>query len=211
MAPTLRRNNHNNNNTACTTSNDQNAVPTMKTNGKRKADASPIRHDKAKRSALGNLTNAAPVNHHADGKNATKPSAAMARKKVVAKKKTENISFIKNSLRTMAAPAATTTDYAAVLDLPRPTKVQTRASIRGIADATIIKPVNVTKPLQTRRISNEFDESKSADFIGKKSTEGRIVVLAAPPPPQKESKAMPTRRISNEFEKTGDDTLYISW
>lgn len=217
MAPTLRR-------AAMATvnlNNDQNMGPTIKTNGKRKADASPIRHDKVKRSALGNLTNAVPNNHaEIAGKVDVKPAAAaIPRKKAVAKKKNENIpTTTTNTLRPSVSQSSMTMIEQPI---PRPTKVQTRASARGkpVASPIVVaKPApppamkaefNVAMKPTARRISNEFsdetDKQRDESTDRRRSLcDGRIVVNAAA---QNATKLPPTRRISNDF----DDTLYMSW
>lgn len=220
MAPTLRRAamstvNHNN---------DQNMGPTIKTNGKRKADASPIRHDKVKRSALGNLTNAVP-NNHADiaGKVDVKPAAAaaIARKKAVAKKKNENIPTTTTTTNTLRPSVSQSSMTLIEQPIPRPTKVQTRASARGkpVASPIVVaKPApppamkaefNVAMKPTARRISNEFsdetDKQRDESTDRRRSLcDGRIVVNAVA---QNATKLPPTRRISNDF----DDTLYMSW
>lgn len=128
---------------------------------KRKADASPLKNDKVKRSALGNLTNAvanATIDKKAGKVELVKKEAT--KKTVTATKALKNIQnfLIPQNDALKAKPA---------------TKILTRAAARNaappitIADATILKSkdfLEIQKPT-TRRISNEFDRTDDSLYM----------------------------------------------
>lgn len=168
------------------TINDQNIGP-MKKGGKRKADSSPV-YEKVKRSALGNLTNAV-INAKEIGDKKIKLGTGTIQGRKVVNGVLTNVAnkFVNNTTTSVAslqlsnvvAPQKKTTKgfqvpQIAVPKLPgaaatRPTKVLTRAAARANQpiDTTIIKKEIVPnlevvqKP--TRRISNEFEKSKTLD------------------------------------------------
>lgn len=149
---------------------DQNVEPIV-TRGKRKAENSPLKNDKIKRSALGNLTNNVNTLHLDDDV-----------KKVVAK--------IQNEAQKKATGALKQREIGAGGMVLRPTKVNTRANTRNAiaqiieeqkvlaqaqaqaqtqnqAAATVAKKkddLEVVKP-PTRRISNEFNKTEESLYM----------------------------------------------
>lgn len=177
--------------------------------GKRKADASPIKNDRVKRSALGNLTNAV-INCNTDDSVAAKGGAAGA----IVKKKQP----IHNVLKKTALTTTLGSNNSGVIvnlsnnnavaggilkistlgefQIPksigigqvptaRPTKVMTRAALRATSTTAIAKNKQQTgKAFETTAIkAKEITEAAAAKLT--------------------------TRRISNDFEKT-EDSLYVS-
>lgn len=129
---------------------------------KRKADASPLKNDKVKRSALGNLTNAVTTNQTIDKKGAKIEIV----KKESNKKTVTGAKTLKN-IQNFLIPQND------VLKAKPATKILTRAAARNacapptVADTTILKPkefLEIQKPT-TRRISNEFDRTDDSLYM----------------------------------------------
>lgn len=147
---------------------------------KRKADLSPIKNDRIKRSALGNLTNAL-ISTDSD-ENLKKGSMAVALPSTVAKKDDgTNV--------TKAQPISSRTRAAA--------KVQTKASTNKSKGTKILcdfLPPPQKKPQATEK-SSKLTHEGIVTAVSSKQTE--------------EVPVKTSRRISNDFEKT-EESLYVS-
>lgn len=160
------------------TINDQN-IGSLKRGGKRKAESSPIQ-EKTKRSALGNLTNAV-INAKENGDKKIKlETANMVLRKTfqmpqpVAPKQTTYGSYATGRAAGLV-PLKPSQPYGPYKQLEevsaatRPTKVLTRAAARACQPVdTVIKKEALPLKLEvvkkpTRRISNEFEKSKTLD------------------------------------------------
>lgn len=166
----------------------------MLTRGKRKADNSPIKNDKIKRSALGNLTNNVKIMtlhpSDEDTKQPKKPTAQQLQALLDAKN-LDNLNIL--AAATAPVPAATAN------------KIMTRASIKT-EDAVenchrVLDKFEEALARKSRRIPIPLKKPVVADQrapVPKK--------LVAPPPP---AAIKPVRRISNDFNKT-EESLYMS-
>lgn len=151
---------------------DQNIDP-AKRNGKRKADGSPIRNDKIKRSALGNLTNAVVQKAGGDDENCKKNLGhkVVPLKKTLTNMTNQVLKLVTQDRQISAFPAP------AALPAHRPAKVMTRAAARAnsipkqVSNTTAVKPktttaevITVAKPT-TRRISNDFEKAEESLYM----------------------------------------------
>ncbi|EDW16505.1 G2/mitotic-specific cyclin-B3 [Drosophila mojavensis] len=182
---------------------DQN-VENMQTRGKRKADHSPIKNDKIKRSALGNLTNNVKIMTLHPGDEDTqqqlpkKPTAQQLQALLDAKKNDNS-----NIIAAAAAPA-----IAAAL----PNKIMTRASSKS--EDTV---ENCHRALDRFEEALALKRTRKPPVAQKKPTtviaEQKIVTAQAPVAPKlaapHPAAAIKVRRISNDFNKT-EESLYMS-
>lgn len=198
------------------TINDQNNMAPTTRGGKRKAEGSPIRNDKAKRSALGNLTNA--VNNAKDSQaivlgtrkrdivvpikkttstTITATNSVSSGAVLLAEKKpvVESIKNEKSLLMVVPIGDSTTTKNSS-LPSTRPTKVLTRAAARASSNVPNQQQANTTQMLAAKQ------KKEQQQKLSEQQQQQQHQQL----PP----KAI--RRISNEFEKskTEDDSLYMS-
>lgn len=195
--------------------NDQNADITGKKGigtmiGKRKADASPIKNDRVKRSALGNLTNAV-INCNTDADSVAAKgglAGAIVKKKQQPinsqLKKTASTTTIGSNSSVIVKACSTNAVAGGILKIStlgefqipksigigqvptaRPTKVMTRAALRA---------TSTTATAKNNQQTGEVFESTA--IKAKEITEAAAAKLT-------------TRRISNDFEKT-EDSLYVS-
>ncbi|KAH8416347.1 hypothetical protein KR009_000076 [Drosophila setifemur] len=180
---------------------DPNAENFQTTRGKRKADHSPIKIDKIKRSALGNLTNNVKIlTPHAAGQQQEEEAVAAGGKKPMDAKNQENL--------TINAFAAATA--------PTNAKMVTRASSK--TDDTV---ENCHRVLDKIEEAMARPRPRPKAVPPKKNALGdmplQMPVLMPPMPPMPmQSLAAPqmavpktVRRISNDFNKT-EDSLYMS-
>ncbi|XP_030573698.1 G2/mitotic-specific cyclin-B3 [Drosophila novamexicana] len=176
----------------------------MQTRGKRKADNSPIKNDKIKRSALGNLTNNVkimtlhPGDEDSKQQLPKKPTAQQLQALLDAKT-IDNL----NVLAAVTAP----------LPAAMPNKIMTRASTK-----TEDSVENCHKVLDKFEEALARQKTRKAPVAAKKPAtvlvEPKVAPmqapvvqkLAAPPPP---AAVKPVRRISNDFNKT-EESLYMS-
>lgn len=201
---------------------------------KRKADASPQRNDKVKRSALGNLTNASNANNAqqqngagGNGKeNALKAQAAVSmllqqhgkqqqqqtQPLVVTRKDAENACPSIGQLATMHQMQQS------IMAAPRPTKVLTRAAARATLPNETAKP---QKGGAAAAAAADAAAIKKEPVVVPAAAAASMQHLGVPA-----AAAIPRRRISNEFDRAkaddddddvdaspanGDDTsLYMS-
>ncbi|XP_059615850.1 G2/mitotic-specific cyclin-B3 [Phlebotomus argentipes] len=159
---------------------DQNAMVTRK---KRKADASPLKNDKVKRSALGNLTNAA-VEQATDSKLASKAASMMlpvkkaikcavhGKKKTAIATKTTASKKTKTEVPQFVPPLAKQDENVDILEeLPSLKRPLTRAAAARNAvtvETTVVKPkdpLEVSKAAPVRRISNEFEKTGESVYM----------------------------------------------
>ncbi|GAB0086601.1 Cyclin [Sergentomyia squamirostris] len=158
------------------------------TRNKRKADQSPLRNDKVKRSALGNLTNAA-VEQVMDNKLAAKAASMMlpvkkaikcavhGKKKTATKVTTTSKTTTKVNQETEVPappqpekPHDETEDI--LDDLPSLKRPLTRSAAAknagGVHEATAVKPKDVFETIKLapiRRISNEFEKTGESVYM----------------------------------------------
>ncbi|KAM7360157.1 cyclin B3 [Cochliomyia hominivorax] len=192
---------------------DQN-IDIMQTRAKRKAEHSPQKNDKIKRSALGNLTNNVNNNKMTllHSEEDAKQQQMMKKKELVQNlfgqqnaaavqllKETQNLILQQSSVQGAQQqqhqkPSA-----------PLATKVATRASTRNHKDAG--NNITSKAPLedQTNKLLTNCQATKS---------KAKDEPPAAPLPPQQHHQVQkvankPVRRISNEFNKT-EESLYMS-
>ncbi|ALC47829.1 CycB3 [Drosophila busckii] len=173
-------------------------VENMQTRAKRKADNSPIKNDKIKRSALGNLTNNVKImTLHAsdeDAKPLTKKPTAQQLQVLLDAQKVDHV----------------TVPLAVV-----PNKIMTRASTKS-EDAVenchkvLDKFEEALARQKTRRpAAVPKKPAKSAASMAMPAPVQKLLA-PLPPPAQAASTAIkPARRISNDFNKT-EDSLYMS-
>lgn len=171
--------------------------------GKRKADASPLKNEKVKRSALGNLTNAF-LNYIEDSKKGSKQNDVQMQKQSTKTKTlgTQNIKPRASALETLfSAPKA-------VPAVPqRQAKVMTRAATRAahqpsrsrFDDVENVKPKTAIKEISTTIVKTK-KKTESAT-TGNNNNELKV-----------ESSRATTRRISNEFDlnENGEESHYMS-
>ncbi|KAH8264292.1 hypothetical protein KR038_006101 [Drosophila bunnanda] len=177
----------------------------MQTRAKRKADHSPIKNDKIKRSALGNLTNNVKVmslhpgnDEEPSGSVAKKPTAQQLQAMMDAKNQEKNL------ILNVFSDAASS-------------KVMTRASSK--TDDAVENCHKVLDKIE-EAMARPKPRPKAAPAVKKPNLEG-MPMPSAPQPipvllPPKQSLAAPppgaikpVRRISNDFNKT-EDSLYMS-
>ncbi|KAH8406648.1 hypothetical protein KR222_001553 [Zaprionus bogoriensis] len=175
-------------------------VENMLTRGKRKADNSPIKNDKIKRSALGNLTNNVKVMtlHPTDEENkVTKKPTAQQLQALLDAKNLDNLNIL--AAATIPAPVAV------------PNKIMTRASTK--TDDAV---ENCHRVLDRFEEALAMKKTRRAPIPLKKPVLAEVPVMAQPAPVLKKLAApapppavKPVRRISNDFNKT-EESLYMS-
>lgn len=188
---------------------DQN-VDIMQTRAKRKAEHSPQKNEKIKRSALGNLTNNVNNNNkmtllHTEED--AKQQQMMKKKELVqnlfGQQNAAAVQLLKET-QNLILQQASTQGAQQKPSAPLATKIATRASTRGHKDAS-----NITSkaPLeeQTNKLLTNCQAAKS---------KVKDEPPAAPLPPLQHHQVQkvankPVRRISNEFNKT-EESLYMS-
>lgn len=153
---------------------------------KRKAELSPIKNERVKRSALGNLTNALIATENDDYNNKKGISTVQA----ITKKPLLNENSLKNVPKIQ--PISSRTRAAA-------TKTQTKSSSSKHFSKTLIDTA-FHPPLQRTQAEKN---SKS------KENEVSVITTAVKAKQGGEVPLKTTRRISNEFEKT-EESLYVS-
>lgn len=198
--------------------------------GKRKADASPLRNDKVKRSALGNLTNAVlNINIDNDAKKSSKnmlakSDAAQRNREVVVAKKAlptgakVNINNQKQVLPSLGHGKHLTAGVPVVAPVHRPAKVMTRAASRA------------TQPISAKEVALAKTQRDAAAAVAEKPRTNEIAASAFKPKrktdvgatnaggncaaSQANSNDAKTnaRRISIEIDQTENDesSLYMS-
>lgn len=205
--------------------NNGNGLMASKKATKRKADASPQRNDKVKRSALGNLTNAVANNANnvvnAGGKeNLTLKTAAAVsvlmnqvkqQQHMVMRKRdctdgvngdnanAENVENICANSGVTSYGKLAAQQQQQYLAAPRPTKVLTRAAARATLPGettTTVKPV-VAAANNKKPLSNGAAVAALPTVPAAAAPEMQYIDV---PKPQ------PRRRISNEFERTKDQS-----
>lgn len=193
--------------------------------GKRKADASPLKNEKVKRSALGNLTNAV-LNYIDDSKKSDKSDASQKIRDALTLKKTtqsngntlkassnqQNIKPKSNGVQGIDSLFPPPNMIA--IQPPRQTKVMTRAASRAsqppqlrvlgtIENAmkatsiatTIVKPKKKSDQVNANNNNSNNNNPNKNEISDEKRN------------PQKPS----TRRISNEFDlNENEDSHYVS-
>ncbi|CAD7090302.1 unnamed protein product [Hermetia illucens] len=159
---------------------DQNVAP-VTNRGKRKADNSPLKNDKVKRSALGNLTNNVIQIHVDDKKNVLAKSDNVS-------KKTAHIHTTKNDA---IKPQSHLHDSTAT------NKILTRAAAKNATNQILPPPL----PLPS--------QAKVVAAAATSTTDVPTVTVTKNKDPVETSSKPATRRISNEFEKT-EESLYMS-
>ncbi|XP_073818484.1 cyclin B3 [Musca autumnalis] len=185
----------------------------MQTRGKRKAEHSPQKNDKIKRSALGNLTNN--VNNHNQLTNIHQDDDAkhnMAKKKdlvqnlFVAGGQQENtLQIIKETQNLLMQQA----QGALQKQQQQPVKILTRASSRNAN-----KDGQKENQSQNSNITSKIFEDEEKKLLQSIKTKQKDEVPAAPmaslqPHQVQKTANKPVRRISNEFNKT-EESLYMS-
>jgi len=174
-------------------------VENMQTRAKRKADNSPIKNDKIKRSALGNLTNNVKImtlhpNDEDTKMQVPKKPTAQQLQALLDAKNNDNLNVL------AAVPAAAP----ALAPAPITNKIMTRASTKS-EDAVE----------NCHRVLDRFEEALACQkrklpvAPAKKSVAAVQQKLAALPPPPPPAAIKPVRRISNDFNKT-EESLYMS-
>ncbi|KAM8704659.1 hypothetical protein ACLKA7_009166 [Drosophila subpalustris] len=179
-------------------------VENIQTRAKRKADNSPIKNDKIKRSALGNLTNNVKImTLHPNGDEDTKSQmpkkpTAQQLQALLDAKNIDNLNGLAAAKAPAPAPApapvATTTD-----------KIMTRASSKCEDPVErchrVLDKMEEALACQRRRLPVAQKKPAAATMPAPVQQK-----LAAPPPP---AAIKPVRRISNDFNK-GEESLYLS-
>ncbi|XP_034485162.1 G2/mitotic-specific cyclin-B3 [Drosophila innubila] len=183
-------------------------VENMQTRAKRKADNSPIKNDKIKRSALGNLTNNVKImtlHPNGDQEEAKKPTAQQLQALLDAKN-IDNLNVLAKVPALAPAPA--------LAPVPAPAAVATTNKIMTRAALKLDKEDPVEK---CHRVLDRMEEALACQkrrlpVAQKKPAAMPAPVqqkLAAPPPPPAGTAIKPVRRISNDFNKT-EESLYMS-
>lgn len=173
---------------------------------KRKADASPLRTEKVKRSALGNLTNAV-LNYIEDGKKGAGRTGASAKNRdVMVLKKTiqANNNKTKTSNITQTMDSLLLKPIASIGGVPqRQTKVMTRAASRASQSsiANIDKP-QTTKATSTKENGNTTSKGKKSNESHGGNNNNHITVT---------NERRASRRLSNEFDlNENEESHYMS-
>lgn len=194
--------------------------------GKRKADASPIKNDRVKRSALGNLTNAVSYgNNNMDIdllKNVTNLNGVIAKKNkpnLTRSKRCEDNEQHVNQVKNSSLSIDGSSDVATVIvnstssintnngvnggvtKMPTLTEFQIPRSI-SLGLMPTARPTKVMTRASLRAITSNVSKKQttSTAFESTAIKSKDVIDVAAKPT---------TRRISNDFEKT-DDSLYMS-
>lgn len=163
--------------------------------GKRKAVGSPVRNGKeVKRSALGNVTSSV-LNAFDDGKK----SAGVLRLK---NDGTTKVSTKKTATQTIGAE--NNQHFVAPKQIPRPTKVVTRSSVRGAVENT--KTASLVAGVKKVSISTTVLKGKKKTETQTAANQAKVIKTSSD---EKLDAAKPNgRRISNEFELFDDDESY---
>ncbi|KAH8278908.1 hypothetical protein KR018_010968 [Drosophila ironensis] len=182
-------------------------VENMQTRGKRKADYSPVKNEKIKRSALGNLTNNVKVMTLHPGQQleeeavAKKPTAQQLQALLDAKNQANNFLFAANNGKMVTRSSSKVED-----------SVENCHKVLDKIEEAMARPKPRSKTANT-------GAAAAAAAAGSRPNANaaimQIPVLLPPIPPMQSLAAppvdaiKPVRRISNDFNKT-DDSLYIS-
>lgn len=168
--------------------------------GKRKADASPLRTEKVKRSALGNLTNAV-LNYIEDGKKGAGKTGAAAKNRdvMVLKKPAPANNKTKSSNLTQAMDSLLLKQMPTIGGGPqRQTKVMTRAASRASQSSV----ATMDKGQKTKM--TEAKENAHTALKARKSNEHHNNN-----PTSNDKRA--SRRLSNEFDlNENEESHYLS-
>ncbi|EDV91053.1 G2/mitotic-specific cyclin-B3 [Drosophila grimshawi] len=184
----------------------------MQTRGKRKADNSPIKNDKIKRTALGNLTNNVKImTLHPGEEDQQQQQQVQAPKKPTAQQ-LQTLLDAKNNDNGNVFVAG-----AAIAAPSMPNKIMTRASSK-IEDAVenchkVLDKFEeaLTRP-KTRKSLVAAKKPMAMPMAMPDAVPQPLLKLPAPPPPPLPAAAAvvkPVRRISNDFNKT-EESLYMS-
>ncbi|KAH8311985.1 hypothetical protein KR044_008881 [Drosophila immigrans] len=207
-------------------------VENMQTRGKRKADNSPIKNDKIKRSALGNLTNNVKVMtlHPGDddAKQPKKPTARQLQALVDAKNNDKLTTTTASTAAAAAGPIVIKAPSIANLqpgDLVPIVLSKTALTKTALAAAAAAAGVTTTttNKIMTRAATKQEDPIDTVAEVEKyhrmfdkweeQMASNRRIPCAAPmpvlPAPPQPTAVKPTRRISNDFNKT-EESLYMS-
>ncbi|XP_023300380.2 G2/mitotic-specific cyclin-B3 [Lucilia cuprina] len=191
---------------------DQN-IDVMQTRAKRKAEHSPQKNDKIKRSALGNLTNNVNNNNkltllHTEEDAKQQQQQMMKKKDLVqnlfGQQNAAAVQLLKETQNLILQQASTAQGTQQKPTAPLATKIATRASTRNHKDANITSKAPLEE--QTNKLLTNCQAAKT-----KVKTDEPP---AAPLPPLQHHQVQkvpnkPVRRISNEFNKT-EESLYMS-
>lgn len=177
---------------------DQN-LDVMQTRAKRKAEHSPQKNEKVKRSALGNLTNN--VNNNNKLTVHSEEDGSKQQKTVKKKETAQNI-YMQNAA---AAQIIKDTQNIIIQQTASVCKVVTRASTRNLKEGTGNSTLKQPLEEQTNKLMTNCHVPKS---------KAKDEPPAAPLPPAQHHQIQkvankPVRRISNEFNKT-EESLYMS-
>lgn len=189
---------------------DQN-VDIMQTRAKRKAEHSPQKNDKIKRSALGNLTNNVNNNkltllHNEED---AKQQQMMKKKELVqnlfGQQNAAAVQLLKDTQNLILQQAASVHGAMQKPAAPLQTKVATRASTRSHKENNNITSTKGPLEEQQNKLLTNCQVAKS---------KAKDEPPAAPMPPLQHHQVQkvankPVRRISNEFNKT-EESLYMS-
>lgn len=176
----------------------QNVVPI----GKRKADGSPVRNGKeVKRSALGNVTNAV-LNAIDDSKR----TGAL-------RSKNDLTTHVPKKALTQNVGSENQQIFAAPNQLPRATKVVTRATARAVEQAkTTNLLATATAGVKKVSISTTVVKAKKKTETQAPINHGKVIKTTGINDENKPDALSKSngRRISNEFESLDDESHYIS-
>lgn len=183
--------------------------------GKRKAEGSPVKNDKVKRSALGNLTNAV-LNYIDDSKKNGSQKVQALKKTVLSsniQKQSNNHLFNGNAKpnaieKLFSAPNAVSTSQP-----QRQTKIMTRAASRAAQPSSrhqVVNDENCVNGVGTKKIATTAAKTK-------KQTENLLVVQNTVKNDKRTNGSngsngkRTSRRISNEFDlNENEDSHYVS-
>ncbi|KAH8381599.1 hypothetical protein KR093_008955 [Drosophila rubida] len=203
-------------------------VENMQTRGKRKADNSPIKNDKIKRSALGNLTNNVKVMtlHPSDDDAKKKPTARQLQALVDAKNN-DKLNIAAAGPIIIKAPSIANLKQADLVPIVLSTAALKTTSIQAVTTAAAAATSNANK-MMTRaaaKLDEQTDPPEEVEkyhrmmdkWEEKMASQQRIPCAAPMPVFQPQHKlpvpppaiVKPTRRISNDFNKT-EESLYMS-
>lgn len=175
------------------------ALPTVA--GKRKADASPLRTEKVKRSALGNLTNAV-RNYIEDGKKGANKSGVAAKERDVSqlKKPMQTNNKSKSSNLTQAMDSLILKPMPAINGVPqRQTKVMTRAASRASQSSVACAKTEASE----ENANTILKPKKSNELISSNINNNNNLNV--------NNDKRSSRRLSNEFDlNENEESHYMS-
>ncbi|XP_022220832.2 G2/mitotic-specific cyclin-B3 [Drosophila obscura] len=178
-------------------------VENMQTRGKRKADNSPIKNEKIKRSALGNLTNNVKImtlhqgEEDANQQLVTKKPTAQQLQALLDAKNTDNLSINVFATNKIMTRASTKTDDA----------VENCHKVLDKFEEALARPKLRPKAVANKKTVLGEVPNANANQVQIPVLLPPMQSLAAPQAPGVVIK--PVRRISNDFNKT-EDSLYMS-